>query len=272
MRLSLLLLLQILVISCASNPKNFISPEHKRAEIYYNQGTHELVKEQYTLALKHLLEANTLKPDDSRIQNNLGMAYYFKKRPERAIKYLKSSISLDPKNTDARLNLATVYLNLGNYSEAKTQFNLVLDDLTYTAQFRTYYNLGLLYLKQNKPSEALNYFKQSINENANYCPAHFQVGNLYFKNGKYAQALDEFKNASKGTCYNNPEPLYHQALTYIELKKYDTAKVKLEEIIDRFSVSKYNKLANKQLEALNSHPQTRDNKSNLPRKILTPNF
>ena len=54
-----------------------------------------------------------------------------------------------------------------------------------------------------------------------------------------------------GVCYNNPKPLFQQALTYIELKDFGTAKLKLDEVIERFSLTKFEKMAKRKLKALN---------------------
>lgn len=270
-----LLLLTIILIGCASESKE-VSVNRKKAEIYYNRGTEQLVQKEYTGALKHLLEAHRLRPEDTRILNNLGMAYYFKKRPKTAIKYINKAIELDPKNTRAKLNIATLYMESKNYDLARKNFNAVLEDLTFDQQYRTYYNLGVLATKENKTNQALNFFNQSITENASYCPAHFQIGLIQYEQARYEAALESFKNASKGTCYENPEPLYHQALTYLKLNQVAFAKDKLEDIIGRFSGTKYAKTAQRKLNAINVRLDQYEAKvlrgENPYRQILTPDF
>ena len=266
-------------MACSSSQsKREKSNKEKKAEIYYNQGTNELISKEYTLALKYLLEAYSLAPKSSKILNNLGMAYYFKKKPKIAMKYVKSALKQDPKNTDARVNLATIYSNLKQYRESKRQYDILLNDLTYERQFKTYYNLGLLAIKQNKQTEAISYFKQSLNENINYCPASFQLGNIAFKKREYPKALKLYKQASMGTCYNSPGPIYHQALSLIELKEYGPAKEKLTDVIDRFSLTPYQIKATRKLKALNTKIERRNQKFESPshlesdRNILTPDF
>ncbi len=241
----------IFVFGCASSPKEKTKAE-KKAEIYYGKGTNDLLNGQYTSALKNLLEANSLKPNDSDILNNLGMAYFFKTKEGTAIRYVKKALEINPKNTKARLNLATLYTNTNQLEEAKKQFHIVLEDLTYEGQYKTYYNLGQLYLKTKNVQKALNYFKQSLSENPQYCASHFFMGEIYFQRQEYKNALESYKSAGYGVCYNNPKPIYHQALSYIQLKEYDTARVKLEEVIERFKPTEYGKKAENQLQALNS--------------------
>lgn len=267
--------LLVFTVSCASK-KTKEESINKKAKLYYNQGTQQLVAKNYTKALKYLIEANTLKPDDAKTLNNLGMTFYFKGKKERGVRYIKRSIEIDPKYTKARQNLATIYVNLGKLKEAKEQYDLVLDDLTFEAQYKTYYNLGILHLKLGNNNQAINYFKQSLNENQNYCPSHFYLGEIYYQEGQYNKALSSYKSSGYGTCYNNPAPIYHQALSYIKLKKFDNAKLKLEEILDRFKTSDYQKKAKVQLQALNTLAPESDFDRDLRKlkngKILTPNF
>lgn len=272
----LLTIVTLALVSCASSKNDKKTAEEKKAEIFYNQGTQELVSKNYTKALKHLLKANSLRENHSKTLNNLGMAYYFKGRPNLAINYIKKSLVVDPKYTKARLNLATVYMNENQLNRAKTQYELILDDLTYEGQFLTYYNLGLLNMKKGRDAQAVNYLKQSLNENKSYCPSHFLLGKIYFKRGKYKEALQSYKSSGYGTCYDNPKPIYHQALSYIKLKEYDTAKLKLEEIVERFALTKYERMATKKLQTLNSHV-TQENdiintNSSTDGNILSPDF
>lgn len=275
MRLSRLILL-ISLISCASS-KKVEDPSAKKAEIYYNHGTQALMTQEYSKALKNLLQANSLKSNDSRIHNNLGMAYFFKNKLSPAIRHLKLSVSYDPKNTEARLNLATVYMHAKKYNESQMQFDIVLNDLTFEGQFKTYFNLGILSLRMNDQLKAINYFKQSLDESSSYCPANYQLGNIYFKRGQFEKALQNYQAASKGTCYDSPGPHYKQAISYMELKKYDFAQDKLKEILERFSnKGSYQALANKKLKELRKlkslEARIEDKNIIQDRNILTPDF
>ena len=271
-----ILFLLVLVFGCASNGDKKVDKSKKKAEIYYNRGTEELVNKDYTAALKYLIQAGKLSPKDSRILNNLGMAYFFKQRVNLAIKYISKSIELDPANTRAKLNLATVYMENKQFQLAEKNFNNVLEDLTFDQQFRTYYNLGTLSLKRKKLQQAINFFNQSLAENENYCPSHFQKGLIFYDQKKYDNALDSFKAAGRGVCYNNPEPLYYQALAHIKLNQIAPAKERLEDIIGRFSGTNFAKNAQRKLNSINLRLDQYEAKvlrgEDPYRQILTPNF
>lgn len=253
----LLIILSIFLTSCASNKEVEKSPTQKKALIYYSEGTQQLGKREYTKALKNLLEANKLSPENTQINNNLGMAYYFKGNKELAISYIKKAIKLDPKNTKARNNLASIHMNMNNLNLAEKQYKEILKDLVYEGQFNTYYNLGILNLKKGQKQQAINYFKQSINTYENYCPAHYELGKIAMDAGSYEKALQYFKDAGLGVCYNNPEPMYMQAMAMIKLGKYNRAQEKLETILGRFEKSKYSILARKKLSQIRGLNQSK---------------
>jgi type IV pilus assembly protein PilF len=110
----LLMSVLFIVTSCASDDVNReLTIDEKKAELYYDQGTSELIQKNYSQALNNLLKAKELRPLDSKVRTNLGMAYYFKEQVQLAVSELKEAIKLDTKNSDAKLNLATIYFETG---------------------------------------------------------------------------------------------------------------------------------------------------------------
>lgn len=274
MKIISLLVILTAFFSCASGERQ--TPEQKKANIFFNQGTQELQRGEYTKALTHLLKANKYNPDDSKILNNLGMAYYFKDAQAKAIILIKRSIKLDPTNSDAINNLGTIYLRANDLKKAEAMYKKVIKDLTYEFQFRTYYNLGIIEREKNHIKKAFGYFKKSLQLEKAYCPSNFELGKIYYNSKKYSKALERFKNASYGKCYNDPDPVYYQALTHIKLDQFALAKEKLEDLISRFSLTKYETMARSQLRNIKSLQQREylENQSQLfsKRKILTPDF
>lgn len=243
------LLLSVLLLSaCASSQK--LDAQRKKAEIYYNQGTKQLRQKSYADALKNLMQANKLAPKDVRILNNLAMAYYYKGAKSRTIDIFKRVLEIDPKNPNALNNLGTVYMSSSNFHLAKKYYEQLLKDLTYDGQYKTYYNLALIAFKTGEMTEAVKLFKQSLTENDKYCPAHYHLGQIYFNQNDYTSALDQFKAASYGTCYENPLPQYKTALTLMKMEDFNGAKNKLNDLIERFPLTEYERKARRQLKNL----------------------
>lgn len=224
------------LMSCASKPKDM----DKKAQIYFNAGTQSLMTRDYTEALNNLLKANELEKDNAEILNNLGMAYYFKGDLTLAVKCLKKTLELNPENSDARTNIASIYFEEGRLNEAEALYKEVLKDLSYDKQARTYYNLGVLeYEKKRNLEKAEIYFKASLKETEDYCPSHYKLGSVYFERREFNKAQRSFREATMGTCLNSAPAHYHQALALIELRRFSDARIKLDEIQNRFAKTPY---------------------------------
>jgi type IV pilus assembly protein PilF len=270
----------IFLVSCATNTE---LPEkttaQKKSEIYYGQGTNELVKKNYAQALINLVHAKEFDPTDSQVRNNLGMAYYFREQPELAEKELLKAIDLDPKNSDARANLGSLYMEKNRLKEARVQFESVLQDLTYVNQFRNYYNLAILSLKEGDRATAFEYLFKSTKEREEYCQAHFKLGELYFEEYKFKQALASFLESAKGTCVSEPAPHYQQALALMNLNRFEESRIKLKEIMDKFPKTRFNTLASIQLKKITAQLHEQSASGNFQTEVIkesktieSPNF
>lgn len=275
-----LVVLASLVSSCAGlNQEKRETPEEKRAQVYYGQGTSDLVAQNYMQALINLTKARDLDPNNSNIRNNLGMAYFFRNQPELAVKELKKAVDLDQKNSDALLNLGSVYLNQKNYKFAKEAFIKVEKDLTFINQHRNYYNLALISLEEGDRQSALEYLSKSVKENSTYCTSYFKMGELYLEEYRFNQALEAFKQSGDGTCVAEPAPHYQQAIALLNLNRIPEAKQKFLEVKEKFASTRYGSLAAVQLAKIEEKRENTTQKSNLtekydslPKTINTPNF
>ncbi len=267
---TLLFVAVMILTSCASKT----NVRSKQSDLYFSAGTHSLMSKDYTDALKNLLKANELSPDNSEILNNLGMAYYFKGELDLAIKTLLRALEMNEQNSDAKVNLASIYYKSGKISQAEKLYKIVLKDLTYDKQARTLFNLGLLELKFKKNAvSAENYFKKSIKEDDNYCPAYFHLGLLQYKRSQFNSALKNFKEATMGTCYESPAPHFYQALSLVGLRRYEEARIKLDEIDTRFKKSVYAVRARAKVIELNDIENRKPIESHASRNVLeSPDF
>lgn len=229
----ILLGLLFVLVSCASNKDRELKT--RQASLYFGAGTQALMERQYTEALTNLLKADELQPENAEILTNLAMAYYFKGERAEAISTLNKALKFDPKNSDAKVNLASIYFEDNRIPESEALYKEVLKNLTYDKQARTYYNLGLIELeKKNNSKAAENYFRLSLKEDINYCPSHLKLGMIQYDRRMFNQALATFREATMGTCFESPAPHYYQGLTLIELRRFEDARMKFEEVSNRF--------------------------------------
>jgi Tfp pilus assembly protein PilF len=238
-----ILFIFLLTLACSS--QKTLKTADKKATLFYNQGTSNLVQKEYTLALKNLLEAYKYRPKDTKILNNLGMAYYLKKSTINAKKFIRQALRVDPLNSDARMNLATVFMEEKDYARAEVQYKKILEDLVFTKQYKTYHNLSKLEKRRNNKLGAINYLNKAIETNENYCPAYYDLGLIQFKDGLYKRAEKNFKEAGMGLCYKMPEPRFYRAKSLVKMNQYFEASQILEEMTETFAMTKWEAIARK---------------------------
>jgi len=249
-RLSFLsIILTIFLVSACSSDQAKLAK--KRSELYFASGTQSLLVKDYTEALKNLLEANKLDPENDEIITNLAMAYYFKGEKDLALKELNHALSINENNSDARINIASIYSAEGKYQEAEELYHRVLKDLTYDKQARTYLNLALVALKFRQDSvQAEKYLTKALQEDENYCPAHYQLGLIRYKQRKFKKALESFKDSMMGTCQKTPASMFYVGSCYQELKNYDLAKSFYRDLSLQFAKSPFSSKAKSKLMSL----------------------
>ena len=100
-------------------------------------------------------------------------------------------MSLDPNNIHARLELGKLYSKQGKETEAEELFQEImqLDPKNVHARLE----LGKLYAKQGKEAEAENLFKEYMELDPKNVHAKLELGKLYAKQGKEAEAEKLFK-------------------------------------------------------------------------------
>lgn len=107
----------------------------------------------------------------------LGIIFTKKKNP-LALDYLKSALSIDPKNDDILYNMGYFYQVTSNYTLAIEIYKKILvKNINYK---EAHYNLGSIEILKNKNyTEAIKHFTNAINADANYADAFFARGVCY---------------------------------------------------------------------------------------------
>lgn len=127
--------------------------------------------------------------EKSELNKIIGESYFNLGKYAEAIPYLKEYKGKNGKwtNTDF-YQLGYAYYKQGDFENAISQFNKIVDGKDFVAQ-NAYYHLGESYLKTNKKQQALNAFKNAsemtfdakIQEDAhlNYAKLSYEIGNNY---------------------------------------------------------------------------------------------
>lgn len=169
----------------------------KEAESIRNLGEAYLTEGDYTHALRELLKAEKMNPDDPFIQDDLGLAYMGKGSPEMAVSHFKNAIDLKPDYSPARNNLGTAYIALQEWDKAIECFKKVNTDLLYATPYYPLTNLGYVYYMKKDYAAAEKYYKQALEQKADFPEALHGLGQVYIATGRYDKAVKILKQAIK---------------------------------------------------------------------------
>lgn len=93
-------------------------------------------------------------------------------------------------------------------------------------------NLGIIYAKQGKSSQAIDSFTKALVQNPRHTIAHYNLGNMYYDAGNHKLAQIHYEVASKMEDVF-PEVFYNLSLSYLTLGENDSASVTLQKYIER---------------------------------------
>lgn len=240
MRKWIIALCSLTVLGCAS----FGGRDKEKAELHLRLGTSELEAGNYPFALRELLRADELNPNNAAINNNLGLVYFMRDRFDLAEKHLYKAVDIDPQYSEARNNLARVLIELGKYTEAEKELKTVLADLTYANPDKALINLGLAKFNQKQYVPAREAFAKALKESPDDCVSSTYYGRTFFEMKEYGRAAESLDRAI-GFCQKNlfDEPHYYSALSYYRLGDRSKSMARFEEIIKYYPSGKYREKA-----------------------------
>lgn len=182
-------------------------------------------------ALQEILKS--LKLDDDNPATHHLAALIFMGRSDwlQALKHAKRALELKPDFHDAKNNLGTVYLSLGEWREAVNIFQELTKVLEYRTPARGYNNLGWALYKLNRKEEAKRALLSAVKLNPRLCPPHNNLGLISLELGDLALAEREL-DKSVALCPTYAEPHLHLARLYAERDGLDRALTSLKRCVE----------------------------------------
>ncbi len=165
-----------------------------------NVGQAYLVQGNFTAALRELLQAEALNPNDPVLQNYLGLAFRGKERPNLAITHFDKALELMPSYASARNNLGETYLKLQAWDKAIAVFDVLSEDILYSTPHFADLNLGWAYFNtqnfttaQAHYQKVLSFYQGGIPKDINYVKALRGLGRCAQTQGDWATAKNYFQ-------------------------------------------------------------------------------
>jgi Tfp pilus assembly protein PilF len=212
--------LMMLLAGCASDAEL-----KEKASGHIGIGTANIRAGQYTQAMKELLEAEKLTPNDPAVHYYLGIVYMQKDFIDNAVKEFKKAIDLKPDYSEAHNYLGTIYLTRGQYDEAILSFNRALSNPLYDTPSVSYYNMGKAYVEKGDLKSARTSFTEGIRKEPNsyLVPIlELNLGVIRYKEGAYVEA-EKHLTRTVERAPSLAEGHYWLGMTQLQLRKMKEA-------------------------------------------------
>ena len=167
--------------------------------------------------------------DNKLAENNFGVQLEAQGKLDEAILHYRKALRIDPRYSDARLDLGNALLSQGKTREAVREYSRVLKDepgnqkasiglaAALAKQGRgdvaasgfskvletdpnnadAHYNLGLMLAREGKLDEAIQHFTKAVEINPNYAKAHNNLGAALGQQGRFDEAIPHYMDALK---------------------------------------------------------------------------
>ena len=226
-RLAVFLLLLVSVFACVESPE----VRKKKMEDTQRLGIEYLNRGKYTDALKTLLEAEKIYPEDAFLQNTLGYTYMAKEQYDLAIKHYKKALQIRPNYSEAKNNLGVAYIYKKEWDNAIPYFEEITKDLLYGTPHRPLVNLGSVYYNKKNYALSEQYYLKALKLRPNYDDALYGLGRTYLAMGKIPEAVSRIEAAVRISS-NRPRFYFDLASAYAKSGDFKKALKAYKEVIE----------------------------------------
>jgi type IV pilus assembly protein PilF len=219
---------------------------------YFNKGMVEP-------ALEELLKAVELNPDNADAHNMLGLVFlrkgaeaeelstrnqclkgeelrlekqemdgHFKKAAEQ----FEKAIGLKKDFSEARNNLAVVYIHFGRYDDAIQLETQALGNIIYRDPFAAEGNLGLAYLEKHDYARAAKELRQALFEQPKFCVGRYRLAKVYYEMQDWQRASDEIDQVVTDKACPIQEAYNLAGLVALRREERDKAKQMFARCVD----------------------------------------
>jgi tetratricopeptide (TPR) repeat protein len=187
---STLLIFCVLPLFACLTPAALQEAEHARrlGEAYLGEGNVPDAVTQYRLATKK-------NRWDAEGWHGLGMALFAAASHADAEEALLRSLEMDPEFSRARMNLGTLYLELGRWDDAIPLLERVLADPEYRQPARARHNLGWAHYNKGDFPTAREQYRTVLRSFPQFCPSLRDLGAVDEAEGKLEDALVRYRQA-----------------------------------------------------------------------------
>ncbi len=212
------------LLSCAGSQKR-----KELAENHLNIGRAYVEGEDYTAALKELLEAEKYAPENPTIHYNLAVAFFGKGYNEKAIEECETAVRIKPDYSTAYHFLGILYYDRGQYDKAIAAFSSALANILYETPEMSLYNMGRAYASKGDYQRALTKYQEAAAKatRPELLPLiEKEMGKANYAQGDIDSAIGHFKKSTElvpnlvesyfwlGECYSRQKRIAEARRAY----------------------------------------------------------
>ncbi len=208
---------------------------------YFNEGKRALEDNNFSSARASLQRVVEEKDNFADVHNMLGIIHYNEGRHDEAIKAFTRALELNPRYTEASLNLAVVYNEKGEFDKGESVYldakkverkedGSYLDPFVKGKLANMHAELGNIYKNIGYYFEACHEYKKALDLRPEFLDVKTNLGIVYREMKEYAMSVRKLDSVVK----HNQEyaPAWVQlGLTYYVMGKHDRAQEKWEKVL-----------------------------------------
>lgn len=198
-----------------------IKPDYTDA--HYHLGMALLHVNETEMAISHFEQVLSLDPKHTEAYYQLGQVHHQQNNLDKAVEYYSSCLGLDPQHVESHHGLAAAYTNWGDLKKARDHFEKTLQYQTdhHEARFNfaslllnqkklnealmhyllllenqpsldVYYNIGVIYMDQDRHDDAIQYFNEALVFDPDHLETHINIAAVFLKKEDYINASKHY--------------------------------------------------------------------------------
>ena len=238
------------IVLCSSC--TYTAKQRQQSEIFLNKGISYIEMGQYNNALKDLLEAEKIYPDNPKVHYYLGMSFHGKDMKDKAIEEFKKAISLDENYSEAHNYLGTLYLDRELWDQAIGEFDKALHNYLYDTPAMAIYNMAWAYYSKKEYKTALAKYQEALRVDpmTRLRPQiEKNVGLIYYDQDNFTEAISHLKKSVElDSSLFDAYLLLGQS--YLKIKDNKNARKAFQNVIELAPESSFGRRAKNYLQSL----------------------
>ncbi|HBO84428.1 MAG: hypothetical protein A2073_07640 [Deltaproteobacteria bacterium GWC2_42_11] len=207
----------------------------------YEKGKASFEHRRYDEAQRCLEELTKGKTNFADVYNMLGFIYHFNGKLDEAIKFFEKAVGINPRYTEAALNLAVAYNETGEFEKANEVYGSAksaaresqvsyLDSYVKAKLANMHSEIGAIYQEMGFYMEAVDEYKKALLLKPEFVDIKTRLGITYRDTGDFKSAIREFEEVLRIKPGYAPARL-NKGVTYFSMGDLENARKEWNRIL-----------------------------------------